>query len=120
MPRTEWIILGKEFAKGLGPFLIELILLNLMNSLYIPDEKSLSNVTGSHQRQENNVETARSWTSGEQQGHGMCTLLLRPLTEEFSLTLPRALCRHTLAIFTATKKRRKRSKRIKSVIRISE
>lgn len=65
MPRTERIILSKEFAKGLGPFLIEFILLNLMNSLYILDEKPLSNVTGSHQRQNNNEKTARSWTSGD-------------------------------------------------------
>lgn len=35
-----WIMLGKESAKAIGPFLMGFVLLNLMNSLNILDEKS--------------------------------------------------------------------------------
>lgn len=38
---TVCLIPGKESAKSLGPFLMEFFWVNLMNSLHIPDEKSI-------------------------------------------------------------------------------
>jgi hypothetical protein len=43
-------MLGKESVKAFGPFLTGRFVLNLINSLCIPDEKVLPAVTGSHQR----------------------------------------------------------------------